>query len=641
MRLAARLNILIATPLIMGGMACALVAFHHMRQRDFSTCSRVAWNVELGARDITRVTYEYLLAPGPETETAWKNVSTEAAAQLETSPTLPEAAEAILDECIALHRELPDLFATLVTATTGAPVLEPSAGADARNAMLAALAKISQAGLKLTDDERVTAAGLPAPVVGGLASLLSLLLMGAAWVTLRPVISGVQALRQGLAPWLIKESQVVATAGQPVGELAELNAGLDLAVRELKAVRDELGAETRLREDAAVALRGANIQLSETMSRLKRAQSSIVQQERVQALRQVARGVVHDVNDALMPLVGISDYYQLYPDQLADRKEVADSFRRIQEAADRAARVIRNLATFCSPMSMGFLGRVNLGRVVEEVVAATATMRKGKGQPGSKPVEIRTELGDVPDFQGDVPDLADALTAIVINAIEAMPDGGTLVIRTTSDGATATLDVVDSGPGMLPEVAERCLEPFFSTRGKGHSGMGLTAAHGAVTRAGGTLQVSSAQGKGTTITIRLPIKKMPDRPSAGADSNLPGRHLKILLVDDQPWSSHVVERHLKTDGHTVTTTASGRDGLELALRQDFDLVLLDRVMPDMGGDEVAAALQAAKPKLPIVMVTGFGVMMSDQGDVPAGVTTILSKPVKQVDLRRVLTQVAG
>lgn len=641
MKITTRLNLIVLVPLLLGGLVCMVVMLNHQRQHDTALCGRVVANIVRGVDRVNCATYDYLLKPDTTTTATWRQANSDLQGTLETSPKLPDGAEAVFEDAMSQQHELAHLFDGL------AGVVEPPDGSgpdpariqDARAAFFSATEAILTSASHMLEDERMSNAGAPSGMRLALVGALTGGMVLFSFVALRRLSGGLRAVQKVLAEWL-----PLSSTGAPVDqaqgdELDVLAVNLARMTREMRAIRDELNAEVKAREDAAGALRGANVQLSETMSRLRRAQTGILQQERVQALRQIARGVVHDVNDALMPLVGISELYRLYPDQLANHKEVGESFQRIQDAASRAEKVIRNLATFCSPTAAGLSGRVNLSRVVDEVMAASAALRKTHAPGGGAAIEIRTELGPVPDFRGDVPDLADALTAILINAIEAMTEGGVVTLRTAVDGATAIVEVADTGPGMLPEVAQRCLEPFFSTKGKGHSGMGLTAAQGAVTRAGGSLQVMSTLGQGTTVTLRLPMTLAVERDADDGQSLKPSRRLNILAIDDEPWTAHVVERHLKADGHQVRTVTSGKEGVAAALAMGYDVVLLDRVMPDMNGDEVAAALKASHPRLPVIMLTGYGVIMADQGDTPPGVDYVLSKPVKQADLRRAILRV--
>jgi CheY-like chemotaxis protein len=191
---------------------------------------------------------------------------------------------------------------------------------------------------------------------------------------------------------------------------------------------------------------------------------------------------------------------------------------------------------------------------------------------------------------------------------------------------------------MSESVRQRCLEPFFSTKGERGTGLGLSMVYGIIDRHRGKLEVESAPGRGTTFVIRLPLanaaalEEEQERPSRARSKSA----LNVLLVDDEPRVLEVVSSYLRCDGHSVSTAASGREGLEKFRRNQFDLVVLDRVMPEMSGDQTARFIKQVNQDIPVIMLTGFGGLIEAKGSQPAAIDVVLNKPVTLDELRKTI-----
>jgi CheY-like chemotaxis protein len=183
-------------------------------------------------------------------------------------------------------------------------------------------------------------------------------------------------------------------------------------------------------------------------------------------------------------------------------------------------------------------------------------------------------------------------------------------------------------------VRRHCIEPFFTTKGGQGAGLGLAVTHGLVGRHHGTMHIESRPGRGTTVSILLPVPT-----EDGADGLLPAANaalkdsLRVLVIDDEPGSRTLVERYLTADKHHVTSAASGVDGIDKFCSTDFDLVIVDRAMPQMSGDQVAAALREISEEVPVLMLTGFGDIMMEKGELPASVDLVVGKPLSRQQLR--------
>jgi CheY-like chemotaxis protein/anti-sigma regulatory factor (Ser/Thr protein kinase) len=269
-------------------------------------------------------------------------------------------------------------------------------------------------------------------------------------------------------------------------------------------------------------------------------------------------------------------------------------------------------------------------------------------------VELRTDLSSEPaEVMAAEGEVRDALTNLIFNAVDAMPDGGTLTLRTRlvePSGPEAHehvyIEVCDTGIGMDENTRRRCLEPFFTTKGERGSGLGLAMVYGMVQRHSAELEVDSVPGKGTTFRVVF--------PSAASDHaatiHLPAprraaQRLRILLVDDDPVLIKSLEDILVGDGHEVVLADGGQAGIDAFTTASrtaacFSLVITDLGMPHVDGRRVAAAIKACSVATPVILLTGWGHRLLAENDIPPHVDRVLSKPPRLSDLRNALQQLS-
>ncbi len=390
------------------------------------------------------------------------------------------------------------------------------------------------------------------------------------------------------------------------------------------------------RKRSEQALRDANHRLEVALAELASAQGKLVKRERLSALGQMASGIAHDFNNALAPIVGFTELILESPDAVAPSHRA--DLRVVHTAACDAVNVVRRLREFYRPRDQQDASvPVDLVEVVEQAIAMTQPKWKDEALATGVSIRVMTDLVDVPVISGDPPSLREVLVNLILNAIDAMPSGGTLSISTQSAGEVAELRIRDTGTGMTPEVRDRCFEPFFTTKGERGSGLGLALVHGVVRRHSGTIDLVSEVGKGTEFTIRIPTPTRRASPSNRPSRN-PARPLHVLVVDDEFLPREVLVRFLSSDGHTCEVATNGREGLDKFHAGSFDLVVTDSAMPDMNGEQLVAAVRAVNPEIPIVMVSGFGDLIAASGKVPPGVTQCLGKPVTLSEWRKALDQ---
>jgi PAS domain S-box-containing protein len=418
-------------------------------------------------------------------------------------------------------------------------------------------------------------------------------------------------LKNGQTIWL-SEHRIPLTdeSGKTVGLV-----GLAVDITSIKKMETEL--------------RNTNMRLSGTLAELKQTQRRVIQHERLNALGEMASGIAHDFNNALMPILGYSDVLIAKPEILDDREETLSMLKDIRTAAVDASQVIRRLHEFYRSSAEDEEAAGDLNKQV--MTAVVLTRPKWDAEMGAKGIHIKveTDLGDIPFVNAKESRLREVLLNLILNAIDAMPKGGTITLRTGLESDRVVLEIRDTGVGMTDDVRKRCFEPFFTTKGDEGTGLGLPLTYGFVQRHKGTIDIDSELGKGTVITIRLPCQRKPevtaDEPVDSPDK--PTARMRVLIIDDELAARTLLVRYLRADRHTAVTADGGEDGLAKFRSGKFDLVITDRAMPDMSGDQVAEIIRKENPDVPVVMLTGFGDIMKEDGHCPLGVNLILSKPI--------------
>ena len=373
-------------------------------------------------------------------------------------------------------------------------------------------------------------------------------------------------------------------------------------------------------------------QLEEALAQLKEAQDRMVQQERLHALGRMASGIAHDFNNALAPIVGFSELL-LRPTPTIQKKS-REYLTLIHTAATDGAEVVRRLREFYRYRDEhDVFTPVSINEVVRQVVAMTKPRWRDQALARGAHIDFLTDLAHVPPVSGCESELRELLINLVFNAIDAIEHDGTITCRTSTKNGSIVVEVSDTGVGMSEETRLRCLEPFFSTKADHGTGLGLAMVFGIVRRHDGAIDIESTPGGGTTISITLlphESSKATPVPSPAASVSGP---LRILVVDDEPSIREVLKAYFKEDGHSVGLAMDGRDGFECFCGGEWDLVVTDRAMPHLNGDQLAAAIKQIRPHVPVILITGFADVMSDVGDHPPAIDIVIPKPFTRDALR--------
>lgn len=380
-------------------------------------------------------------------------------------------------------------------------------------------------------------------------------------------------------------------------------------------------------------------QLEDTLSELRTTRDTVVKQERLSALGMMAGGIAHDFNNALTMMLGYGELLHPWLQTHGTGKEIA-FLRNMIAAAQDSTHIVGRLREFYRPAESNEIREpLELNGIVEQAISLTAPKWKARSQADGVQIAMLTELRDVPGIVGCGAELREVLTNLIFNAVDAMPYGGAIIITTAeTEEGRVTIAVSDTGTGMSEEQKQRCLEPFFTTKGARGTGLGLSVVYGILQRHEAHLDIVSQPGHGTTFNISFAANTTP-HISGPQTMETVARPLQILVVDDQELICELIAECLKSDGHTTLTAANGREALEIFRKTPADLVLTDQSMPGMNGVQLSVAIKELSPETPVILLTGFGEEMNAAGSAPGGVDLVVGKPVSGADLRKAIHKV--
>jgi PAS domain S-box-containing protein len=369
----------------------------------------------------------------------------------------------------------------------------------------------------------------------------------------------------------------------------------------------------------------------------KRMEEQLLQTEKLRALGEMASGVAHDFNNALAAILGNT---QLLLYTVKD-EELKETLQIIEKVSRDAAQTVRRLQEFTRKRIHQELFKLDVNSIIKDAIEITKPKWKDEVQGRGVPIEMISNFEEIPPVEGNASELREVIANMIFNAIEAMPKGGKLEIRTFQRKTKVYIQISDTGIGMTEEVRKKIFEPFFTTKPFSNTGLGLSMSYGIIKRFEGEIQVESNIGSGTTFTIILPIGSEVKEEAIAPFPSLmikKGREARILVIDDEESVSSVLARILSQGNHQVTVAENGKEGIQLFEEKEFDIVLTDLGMPGMSGWEVCKAIKKMSPRTPVGMITGWGMKLSQKEREENKLDFLISKPFDFTQILKVVDE---
>jgi signal transduction histidine kinase/CheY-like chemotaxis protein len=377
-------------------------------------------------------------------------------------------------------------------------------------------------------------------------------------------------------------------------------------------------------------------ELSHYIAEQERIREQFSQVEKLSALGELASGVAHDFNNTLAGILGRA--------QLLQRTDDVEKIKRgldiIIKTAEDGAKTVKRIQDFARQRRDHNFELVSVDQILIDASEITRPRWKTCAEASNIHITLDLQIGSNAMVMGDDSELREVLVNMVFNAIDAMPEGGTLSLTTRTVDEAVIIRIVDTGVGMYPEVRSRIFDPFFTTKGKAGLGLGLAVSFGIIRRHGGNIEVESQYGHGTEFRLTLPLAKIveksvsavehvaappPPDTNAGTCLQEPSQP-RLLVVDDEDFVRELLRDILEGEQCNVCVAENGTEALSLFREMEFDGVFTDVGMPGMSGWELAREIRQINARIPIAVITGWGEAVGSNDQKAAGVDWVVAKP---------------
>ena len=397
-------------------------------------------------------------------------------------------------------------------------------------------------------------------------------------------------------------------------------------------------------------------ELSHYIAEQERIREQFSQMEKLSALGELASGVAHDFNNTLAGILGRAQLLQ----RTSDPEKIARGLDIIIKTAEDGAKTVKRIQDFARQRRDHNFELVSIDQILMDASEITRPRWKNCAEASNIHITLDLQIQSNAMVMGDDSELREVLVNMVFNAIDAMPEGGTLSLTTLTNGDSVIIKIIDTGVGMYPEVRSKIFDPFFTTKGKAGLGLGLAVSFGIIRRHGGEIEVESTYGKGTEFRITLPVAKMGEQSVTPVEQveqveiaapvvteeprtveSLDRPRTRMLVVDDEEFVRELLGEILEGEHCDVYLAASGSEALSVFKNMEFDGVFTDVGMPGMSGWELAREIRQLNPSIPIAVITGWGEAVGSHEQKAAGVDWVVAKPFtadRVVDLVRDLNR---
>ena len=377
-------------------------------------------------------------------------------------------------------------------------------------------------------------------------------------------------------------------------------------------------------------------ELSHYITEQERLREQFSQMEKLSALGELASGVAHDFNNTLAGILGRA--------QLLQRTDDTEKLRRgldiIIKTAEDGAKTVKRIQDFARQRRDHNFELVSIDQILMDASEITRPRWKNCAEASNIHISLDLQIGSNAMVMGDDAELREVLVNMVFNAIEAMPEGGTLTLSSRTEGEQVIIKIVDTGVGMYPEVRSRIFDPFFTTKGKAGLGLGLAVSFGIIRRHGGGIEVESQYAQGTEFRVTLPVAEIAQaqlvrrEPMVETEEPLTLKMThagelpptRLLVVDDEDFVRDLLRDILEGERCEVKLAQDGTEALALFREHEFEGVFTDVGMPGMSGWELAREIRQLNQGIPIAIITGWGELVGSHEQRAAGVDWVVAKP---------------
>lgn len=407
--------------------------------------------------------------------------------------------------------------------------------------------------------------------------------------------------------------------------------------------REDLQLLTSLSRQAAIAIENARL-----FKEVRLQAEQLLRSEKLRTLGEVASRVAHDFNNILAAITTRTELLMMK----ADRPDLRRGLEIIEKAAMDGAVMVRNLQkNFTQRQAEREYGAADLNQAISDALAFTQARWKDEAHRRGVRYEVIEALGEIPPVKGDISELREALTNLILNALDAMPQGGKLILETALVPGQQTnpppgeskswveVRITDTGHGMTEDIKRQAFDPFFTTKGVKGSGLGLYVVESIIQRHQGRIRLESEPGKGTTFFIQLQPSTGLERERLQESDHLIGKPARILVIEDEEAVLEALAESLESCQHYVTLARTGEEGLKVLEKERFDIVFTDLGLPGLSGWDVAKAVKSANDKVTVVLVTGWGVTVDQEKAKRDGVDFVVAKPFTVEHVRHLVAEV--
>lgn len=367
----------------------------------------------------------------------------------------------------------------------------------------------------------------------------------------------------------------------------------------------------------------------------KRREKELTQSKKMEAFTTLASGLNGELSHALEDISKSIEYIKNIAD--SENKNLMESLSNIESATSHIIHTTRRLGSLSeTEKDPSHVIPFDLKKIVKDAVSLINPKLKDFGETRKSKINLRTYLRSVSPVEGDPNEIRDVIVNLILNAVEAMPQGGDLYLTTEENAGEAHIYIQDSGVGIPDHLKDRVLDPFYTTKGKDRAGLGLSLSHAIVKRHKGEIEVTSQKDQGTIFDIRLPLaiqkEKVKPRPIKRKIKNA-----HILIIGEEDIVRELLSQLLVSKGHRVMTAVSGAEGLNKLKRKKFDLVIADSQTPDIRGHGFIQKVKKLNRELPVSLIAGH-----EAGDgfthlKGSGADLIINKPI---EMNKVVKQVS-